>query len=85
MSPHLVNDAHLSLSSAEFVRRGLEALPKRYFDMTALFHDGAEKFEWKNGDATLTNSSELLTAYLVLDWVGYLLLGYFTLINYSHF
>jgi len=53
--------------------------------MTALFHDGAEKFEWKNGDATLTNSSELLTAYLVLDWVGYLLLGYFTLINYSHF
>ena len=85
VGPHLVSDAHLSATSAEFVHRGLQALPKRYFDIMALYHDGATEFEWKNGDATVTTSSDMLTAYLVLDWFGYLLLGYFTLINYSHF
>ena len=33
LGPTLVNDSNLSEANAEFVHRGLEALPKRYFDI----------------------------------------------------
>ena len=85
LSPQMVSDSHLSDSSADFVREGLAALPKRYFDFQSLYHDGATEFKWENGEATATTSAAVLNLYIWLDWFGYLAFGYFTLVNYSHF
>eukprot|EP00354_Favella_ehrenbergii_P006312 CAMPEP_0170458208 /NCGR_PEP_ID=MMETSP0123-20130129/5242_1 /TAXON_ID=182087 /ORGANISM="Favella ehrenbergii, Strain Fehren 1" /LENGTH=222 /DNA_ID=CAMNT_0010722255 /DNA_START=22 /DNA_END=690 /DNA_ORIENTATION=- len=85
LSPQLVSDAHLSESSAEFVRQGLAALPKRYFDFQALYHENATEFEWENGEAVATTTASMLNLQLWLDWFFFLFFGYFTLINYSHF
>ena len=85
VGPHLVNDQHLSAASADFVHQALEALPKRYFEVQALYHANDEEFDWANGDATLQTSSGALTTYMVLDWLIYLLFAYLVLVNYSHF
>ena len=67
------------------LRRGLDAFPKRYYDIQALYHGDEENFSWDNGDATNTTSVEVLTLFLWLDWFLYIFFGYFTLINYSYF
>ena len=64
---------------------GLEAMPKRYYDVQALFHTDSEEFSWDNGDATKTTSKAVLNLFIWLDWFLYLFFGYLTLINYSHF
>lgn len=85
LSPSLVSDAHLSDHSAEYVRQALAALPKRYFDIQALYHENATEFKWENGEAVATTSANVLNLYIWLDWFAYIFFGYFTLVNYSHF
>ena len=38
LSPQLVSDSHLSEADADFVRSGLDALPRRYTDIMQLSH-----------------------------------------------
>ena len=85
MGPHLINDQHLSAESADFVHHGLEALPKRYFDIQALYHGNDKEFSWANGDATLERNSSTLQLFIIFDWIFYVLFGYLVLTNYSHF
>ena len=75
----------MSAESADFVHQGLEALPKRYFDVQSLYHGNSKEFNWANGDATLETSSGTLVTYMVLDWLVFFFFCYLVLINYSHF
>ena len=85
LAPQLFSDSHLSEADADFVKRGLEALPKRYLDFAALHHFGEDEFKWDNGEATATTPASALNLILYMDWFLFIIFGYFTLINYSHF
>lgn len=67
------------------MRNGLSALPKRYFDIQALYHDGATDFKWENGEAVVDSTSGMISLFIILDWLGYIFFVYLVLINYSHF
>ena len=83
LSPHLVGEA--AYGEEDFVNRGLDALPKRYYDIQNLLHRGHEEFQWNNGDATKTTSVSVLNLFIWLDIVLYLIFAYFTIVNYSFF
>ena len=54
-------------------------------DIQSFYHDGATEFSWENGDATKTTSEAVLNLQLWISVIAYIVFGYFTLINYSHF
>ena len=62
------------------MQRGVDALPKRYYDMQALFHGGETDFSWDNGNATKTNSEGILIWFIIMDWLLYIIYCYLILI-----
>ena len=84
LAPRLIGEGYDS-NDYDFVQKGLAAMPKRYFDIQALFHGSQEEFNWANGEATNTTTASVLNLFIWFDWILYLIFGYFTLINYSYF
>ena len=60
-------------------------MPRRFFDVQALFHSDSSNFSWDNGNATKTSSTGVLVWFIIQGWLFYVIFSYFTLINYSYF
>ena len=80
-----ISPDHLFSFGSEWAVRGYDALP--LFAKDALQLSGAATFNstLNNGDALNAQAQWVIILLLISVWVGWGVMGYFTLINYSYF